>query len=101
LENLVHPVQAYVARKRLKTMLTAIWAKAYNIFVSRPLQESLEASQLNPLRGAYAFNGTGRAHGEERSQFFIPASCSNKKGSLAPGGELVIHIHRLGGYECQ
>jgi len=22
-----------------------------------------------------------------------------KKGSTAPGGELVIHIHRLGGYE--
>jgi len=28
IKNLVHPVQAYVAGKRLKTMLTAIWAKA-------------------------------------------------------------------------
>jgi len=48
--------------------------KRKSSFVSRPLEDSVEAQSL----------------GEERSHFFISASCSNEKGSPAPGGELLF-----------
>jgi hypothetical protein len=65
------------------SMLTACLGQGVKYFVSRPLRR---------LRLRHRVL-------EKRVSFFIPASCSNEKGFLAPGGELVIHIHRLGGYE--
>ena len=73
---MAHPAKAYVAAgKMLKAMLNVCLGQNIRNYCLSPASKT----PLEPL-----------SLGEERSHFFIPASCSNEKGSTAPPGTYLL-----------